>query len=259
MHQKRQMVNVYLGGKLGKLFGEKWTLAVSTPHEAIHAINVNTRGAFKRYLGTEGKSKYYKVGIGGKDKTIGAEELTHKSGSSDIYITPTTRGRNSPGLRIVIGVVLIAAALIFQQYEVAPEAGDLIAGTEAVAGTSPILVAAANIALAVGISLVLGGISQLLSPHQNQGGELGSNYFQGAAAAGAQGGCVPVVYGKALVTPITISIWFNNVDYNTTQSAYVGVLEVAQLNGGGTEFVPVAPVSNQGNTSSNNTADPSIP
>lgn len=252
------MVNVYLGGKLGRLFGEKWSLALNmgTPHEAIHAINVNTRGAFKRYLGAEGKSRYYQVGIGAPEKTIEAKELTHRSGSSDIYITPVVGGRNSGAAKIIAGVIILAVVTYFtlgtgDEAVVAGAGGDF--GGETVAASPSIFAAGGavgNIALSVGVSLVLGGISQLLSPHQQQGGELGSNYFQGAASAGLQGGCVPVVYGLALVSPITISIWFNNVDYNTSQNTYLGTLETAQIPGGGTEFTPAGTVANQGNTSS---------
>jgi len=61
------MTTIHLGGKLGKLFGKKWELLVSSPAEAVHAIDVNTGGAFKRYLAKDGQKKFYKVAVGKKD------------------------------------------------------------------------------------------------------------------------------------------------------------------------------------------------
>lgn len=221
----RQLTNIYLGGALGKRFGEKWTLAVSSPAEAIKAIDINLKGGLSRYLYTEGKNRYYKVALQRRDSLIGREELRNRSGNSDIYILPTVKGSNSGVGKIIVGVVLIVAAVL------------VTIGTFGTA--SPLVLAAADAAFGIGTSLVLGGISQLLAPHAtNNQGELNSNSFAGAVAAGAQGGCVPIVYGKALVSPITISVWFNNIDYNTTNNTYVGGTTVAQLPGGGYQYAP---------------------
>ena len=234
--QSRQLTNIYLGGVLGKRFGEKWTLSVSSVGEAIHAIDVNTRGALVRYL-TDKKDKYYKVALQSKDQLLGEDELRNPVGTRDIYIWPTIRGRNSGWVKIVIGAILIAAAIATNTEWFAlnfPATFNVVAGT------------VSTIAASIGTSLVLGGISQLLAPHQNQNGQLNSNNFQGTVAAGQQGGSVPVVYGKALVAPIPISIWFNAVDWNTTTNAYVGQLQSIGLPGGGMEYVPStpAPVTN---------------
>lgn len=228
---ERKLTNIYLGGALGKRFGEKWSLAVNSPAEAIKAIDINLKGSLKKYLYTEGKNRYYKVALQRRNCLIGRDELRNRSGTSDIYILPTVKGANSGLGKIIVGVVLIAAAIVTQQYELL---GPLISsGAPTLAGY------VVGAAFSIGLSLTLGGISQLLAPHAtNNQGELNSNSFQGAVAAGAQGGCVPVVYGKALVNPITISVWFNNIDYNTTNNTYVGGTTVAQLPGGGYQYAP---------------------
>lgn len=227
---QRQLTNIYLGGVLGKKFGEKWRLAVASPAEALRAIDVNTRGALMRYLSTEGRAKYYKVALHKKDQLLDAEELAHRSGTNDIYVWPTIKGRNSGVGKIFAGIALIALTIA------APYIGlPTLVGSGSILGG-----AIGSIAIGLGTSLILGGISQLLSPHPNQqGGELNSNSFQGTIAAGQQGVPVPVVYGKALVSPIPVSIWFNAVDYNTSANAYIGTLEAVSLPGGGMQYVQV--------------------
>jgi predicted phage tail protein len=235
---QRQLTNIYLGGVLGQKFGEKWRLAVSSPAEAIQAINVNTRGKLIEYLGLEGKSSYYQIALDRKDQFIEASELRNRSGSCDIYILPAIQGQSSGWGKILIGAVLIAAVVVSQQYELL----GYTAGVNGAAGTTAAWATTTyGIVAAVGTSLLLGGISQLLAPHKNQQGELNSNSFQGTIAAAQQGGPVPVCYGKALISPSPISIWFTAVDWNTTANAYVGTLQAVNLPGGGTEYISVAP------------------
>lgn len=50
------MVNVFLHGKLGKKFGKKWVLEISSPLEAIKAIDAN-RDGFLKYLMEKSKEK----------------------------------------------------------------------------------------------------------------------------------------------------------------------------------------------------------
>ncbi len=240
---QRPLVNVYLGGALGKRFGSKWQLAVSSPAEAMHAIDVNTKGEFRRYLWTTGKHRFYKIALQSKDKLIDPRtESRNRSGSSDIYILPTIAGANSGAGKIIAGVALLA--LLWWN----PAGWFYAAATATSAGG---LTIAGDVALSLGASLILGGISQLLAPHRKDDGELNSNNFQGSIAAGVQGGCVPVVYGTALVAPNPISIWFGAVDYNTTQNAYVGALQLANLPGGGYEYVSLSADANSGSTGGN--------
>lgn len=194
------LTTIHLGGKLGQLFGKRWDLMVSSPAEAIRAIDVNLKGKLRAYLTKQGNSKFYKVGVGKKDCLVGKEELSNRSGRSDIYITPTAKGRSSG-----VGKILAAVALVI----VAIYAPFALPGLTVAQTTAGLYMVAA--------SLAIGGVVQLLTPTPNfnqnaQGDSRGSNLFQGNSAAVSQGGGVGLVYGRALVTPMPVSISFDNTD-----------------------------------------------
>ena len=178
-------VAVHLGGRLGTLFGRMWSLNVNSVAEAIHAININTKGALHQYLAKDNGQRKYVVSLQKKDNSIGEEELKNRIGHSDIYIYPSVRGR-SDGFKIILGAALILVGLF-------------------VPGLGLYGVAL----IGFGASLVLGGITQWLTPTPKQYQQNQSYDFQGNATTVNQGGCVPVVYGRYLVAPLPISIAFN--------------------------------------------------
>jgi len=191
------LTTIHLGGKLGQLFGKRWDLMVASPAEAIRAIDVNLKGGLRKYLFKQGKTKFYKVGVGKKDQLIEEKELRNRSGNSAIYISPVARGKSSG-----FGKILAAVAIAVVTY--------------ATFGTSGIF---ATIGYSAAASLAIGGVVQLLTPtpnfnNNNQGDSRGdgSTFFQGGATAISQGGAIGLVYGRALVTPMPISISTNNTD-----------------------------------------------
>lgn len=217
------MTNVYLTGKLGQIFGKEWKLDVKSPIEAIRAINANTKGKFLEYIG-KNQDKYFKIGLQKKNNLIDKDELKNRSGSSDIYIMPAIKGSNSGVGKILAGIIILVAAFY--------------TGGTALAFLQVPLASA-------GASLVLGGIVQLLTPvpnfDQNSGGnEDGrqSTLFQGNASTIFQGGAVGLVYGRALVAPMPISLSINNNDTDATASTTVGSVEQRELGGGGYEYIP---------------------
>lgn len=197
------LTTIHLGGKLGQLFGKRWDLLVNSPAEAIRAIDINLKGKLRAYLSKEGAKKFYKVGVGKKDCLIDKGELYNRSGNSAIHINPAPRGKASGGLKTIAGVVLMVVGLV-------------LAGPTG--GASTWLTKLGTAMAFAGASLAIGGIVQLLTPVPNfnnnpEGGETrGSNLFGGNASAITQGGAVGLVYGRALVTPMPVSISFDNKD-----------------------------------------------
>ncbi len=234
-----ELTHVVLVGSLGRAPGVErtdWHLDVKSVAEAIRAININTQGALERYLRGPARDRTYRIALQKRDNIIDPKEAAHRSGRSTIYIMPTIRGRNSGIGKVLAGVALIAIAVLSQQYELMPYAWSMVGGTAwATAGT---------IVMGFGISMVLGGIAQMLtptpqgpnaSPEQAQ-----STSFPGNAASVVQGGCVPVVYGRALVSPIPVSITVTNNNVSTTDTGTDGSVVATPLEGGGTQYEPGA-------------------
>jgi predicted phage tail protein len=202
---------IYLGGKLGQIFGKEWNLCVNSPAEAIRAIDVNTKGKLKDYLYKQGTGKFYKIAIRDKKNILTKAELKNRSGHQDIFILPTARGRSS-GLGKILAAIALIVAVVYLGPLVGIEA--VAAGAEGNLG-SALYSALISSAVALGV----GGVVQLLTPipnfNQDNSATKGSNLFQGNATAIAQGGAVGIVYGRALVAPMPVSIATENFDQST--------------------------------------------
>ena len=206
-------VKVY--GPLAKFVGQRRFLAeISSAGEAVRMLLANFPG-LERHMADQ----HYKVIVDGYDSDL--EELNHPA-SQTIKIVPVLGGAGGGVGKIIAGVALIAAAIVF-----APAgAGFLGAGLGATAGTFT-LGAAASVAIgAIGASLVLGGVSQLLSPTP-QIGSIGpastaggfrptttegtemdpqeSYSFSGIQNTSRMGLPVPLVYGETIVGSVVIS------------------------------------------------------
>jgi predicted phage tail protein len=209
-----KLTKVFLHGRLGKLYGKEWSLAVRSPAEAIRAINANTQGKLRNQLYKEGTSKFYKVCLGNPKNALDKTEIVNLSGNVPIHIVPVAKGRNSGIGKIIAGAALIAMAVFMP-------------GTMgAVAGFFGSGVTGGMVALSVGMmgaSLILGGVTQMLTPtpnfNQNSDGDgRGSNLFQGNSVVTTQGSAVGLVYGRMMVTPMPVSVAFDNYDQAGTPS-----------------------------------------
>jgi predicted phage tail protein len=193
--QNTKPVNIFLEGKLGKLFGRKWSLCVASPAEALQAININTKGKLKEYLLNDGAKKFYKVALQKKDNLINPkEEIKNPSGQSDIYFIPTIKGASSGTGKIIAGVVLIIVGVLTLKF-----------------GIGGYLITA-------GIGMILGGVVQLMTPVPKMAqpsaevDQRQSYGFQGYSVTIFQGSSVGIVYGKSLVAPMPISASMENID-----------------------------------------------
>lgn len=185
------MTTVYLYGHLGRHFGHRWNLEVASPAEAVRALIAN-RPDFERYL-IEHSTLGYRVFIG-PDPLRGPAHLGDPVGRQAIKLVPVIAGSKEGGINIILGAVLIAAAIITFQYELLPFALTTTAG----------LTAAGSVVVGVGFmgaGLVLGGISQLLmgAPKSPEPSERPENkpsfFFNGPVNTTQQGQPVPVCYG----------------------------------------------------------------
>lgn len=216
-------VKVY--GPLAKFVGQRRFLAeINSAGEAVRMLLANFPG-LERHMADQ----HYKVIVDGYDSDL--DEL-HNPASQTIKIVPVLGGAGGGVGKILAGVALIAAAIV-----IGPAAGGFLGlgaglggATGAGAAVSMGLVggAFATAVGAVGAALVLGGVSQLLSPtpqigqigpastgggggfrpKTTEGTELDpqeSYSFSGIQNTSRMGLPVPVVYGETVVGSVVIS------------------------------------------------------
>lgn len=223
------MNTVHLHGELGERFGREWQLEVSTPAEVFRAIEANRPGLRNFLIESSSQGVGYRVIVGERDIEVG--ELVHPLGAASLTIVPVVAGAGKGLLGIVAG----AALIYFSGGMAAPL---IAAGWSATAAAM-----VGSVAMSVGISLVLGGVSQMLvktpqappaavmqeispMPTDIAGGAVGSGSGGGgsitaAAAAAApeaknsyffagplnrtqQGGPVPVGYGRLIIGSVVV-------------------------------------------------------
>lgn len=199
---------IKLTGNLGRRFGRIHRLAVETPAEAIRALCTLHKGlrAAMEQAGAE-----YRVLIN-REPINDFERELHLMGGDTYTIAPVTRGGKSVLGRIIAGVALIALSFV-PGLNVAIWAG----ATMTYAG----------VAFAMGVSMVLGGVVQLLTPmpKMNDPREDDKNtpntQFSGPVNTQAQGHPVPVCYGELVVGSAVISAGLST-GFDTGGSASFG-------------------------------------
>jgi predicted phage tail protein len=183
---------IKLYGKLAKFIGHRVLEAdVATAAEAVRFLLANWPEAEAHM-----NDQHYRVSIGTYD--IDLEELHHPAGAAPISFVPVVAGAGAVG-RIIAGVLLVAVAIAFPLIGV---------GAAAIAAGTTVGAVSASIAL-TGLSLIIGGISQLLTPtptiSKDEGDPRKSFSFSGIQNVSRAGVPVPVVYGETLVGSVVIS------------------------------------------------------
>jgi predicted phage tail protein len=192
-----RVIKVY--GSLAKFLGQRsFRAAVSTPAEAMRFLVANFPGLREHMA-----EKYYKVGVGKIDLDVGdqPEQLHYPTGKAEaIRIVPVIGGAKGGGglFKAIIGIALIALTVVTGGFGGAA-IGLFGAGTIAV-GTA---------AIGIGASLVLSGVSQMLTPTpktlEDQSDPSKSYNFSGIQNVTRQGVPVPICYGEVLVGSVVIS------------------------------------------------------
>jgi predicted phage tail protein len=177
-------------GRLAKfLKRRKFTAEVATAAEAVRFLLANFP-----HLEPELAQGHYRVSVGGSE--LAEDELHHPAGMQEIRIVPVVSGAGAVG-RIIAGVALVALAIINPF------------GAAAIFGT-----AISTIVGGIGVSLVLGGVAQLLTPvpkASDDNDPRKSYSFSGIQNTSRQGVPVPIVYGETVVGSVTISAGIDTV------------------------------------------------
>lgn len=178
------MRTVRLYGHLGQQFGRSHELDVRTPAEAIRALSAN----FAKFAKVIADGQW-RVLVGGKAQTL---EQIQDPLFADISIVPAVTGASGVG-KIILGAALIALAIF-------------------VPGSTAFTVALASTAKAIGTSLLISGVSEVLFPPpslgsgENERPENRPSYiFNGPVNTSGQGNPVPLCYGRVRVGSQVIS------------------------------------------------------
>jgi predicted phage tail protein len=202
----------YLGGQCRFEFD-----GCSSPAQAIKALCVNFPGLEKWFLESESNGMAFRV-------TRSFEKITNESqeglllpwSDREVFsIAPVIVGAKKffrKARKIITGVVLIAAAIIF-----AP-AGAAILGFAGAGGGLTIAgiglsAAVAGAVASIGVALVISGVADLIAPMPKMGNftsgpeatRLESFTFSGIVNTSKQGMAVPICYGRAFVGSAVIS------------------------------------------------------
>jgi predicted phage tail protein len=195
---------IKLYGALAKFIGHRVLEAdVSSAAEAVRFLVTNWP-ELEQHMADQ----HYRVSVGRYD--LAEDELHDPVGAQDIRIVPVVVGAGGLG-RILAGIALIAVSFML------PGAGAFGAvsmfGQAATAGG--FLTGLGTAVSLVGASLVLGGISQLLTPTpkatQSDQDPRKTYNFSGVQQTSRQGTPVPIVYGKTLVGSVVISAGVDTV------------------------------------------------
>lgn len=183
---------IYLSGSLANQFGRRhvYDLDSGTTKEAFSALK-NTLEGFEQFIRSQSK-KGIRYAIFRNRENIGEDDFSRK-GTNEIRIIPVIDGRKRQGIgQIVVGAVLIVASYY---------AGPL----------GPTLFGA-------GVSMVAGGVVQMLSPQAKklESAEANPSYaFGGPTNVSAAGHIVGIGYGERMIGGAIISAGIYAEDHST--------------------------------------------
>lgn len=163
------MKNIRLSGKLATDFGNE-----------IHYFEVEYPQMLLRALIHRMGSKFQRLMVNGK-YALGYD----KANPNNYYLIPNVKGAGGGIGKIIIGVVIVVVAVVFQQYW----------------------------AIGLGLSLALAGVTEMMAGSPSTGDYLDAEtpenkpsfVFNGPVNVQEQGGPVPLVYGRIRTGSTVIS------------------------------------------------------
>lgn len=174
-----QLRTIRLYGKLGAKYGRVHQLAVRNAREAVRALCVLFPGFEQELRGAHARGVAYSVFIG--KENIGREKLEFPPGREDIRIAPVLTGSKRGGvLQTIVGIVLVVVGA-FTSW------------------------AGGGVLISVGVSMIAGGVTQMLSPQpkglsaKDSAANSSSYNFNGPVNTSAQGRPVGLLYGLMIV------------------------------------------------------------
>ena len=173
---------VRLLGDLGERYGAEHTYYdLRTPADAVKLLCINIPELQEELIHAHDHGIGYRLIQA--DTDLGYEDLHLPIGSNDLILTPVITGSGGSTGQILVGVGLVAFSIL----TAGAGAGFLGLGAGLTAGTFT-LGSAASVAIgAIGASLILGGVSQMLSPQPTIPSLSGANRLSSAESTSTDG------------------------------------------------------------------------
>ncbi len=195
------MRRIVFHGPLISRFGREFKFKAHNSRKMLLAARHLLNGFEKYMMEAHKQGLTFAVFVGDKNKrNVSKEELEIDASSQNIHLVPVIIGSKRAGLfQTVLGVALIAVATI------------MTSGAALGFGAGFAAAGAWGIAAAIGASMALGGVVQMLSPQQTglrmrQDPDNKPSYaFGGPVNTTAQGNPVGVLYGSREIGGAIIS------------------------------------------------------
>lgn len=201
------MKTIKLYGHLGKQFGKVHKYYVNTPIEATQLLSANYKGFREALMDFNGG---YRVVVGKEDVCV--DDLNNPFGSEVIKIVPIVSGQGGGLVNIIMGATLMYFSGGFGSSVVAEMSTMEGMTLEGMNMAVTIQGYAASALSNLGMSMILGGISQMLyvapPPPARQAV---SGAFDGAVNTTRQGVPIAVGYGELIVGSAVISAGLTSV------------------------------------------------
>lgn len=184
-------IKVFLHGALGKLFKKCWDLNVSSPREAVRAIDTNTGGKLKMFL-LKNREIFYQIVFDDRSMSDVKQVDAKMENVQELHIVPHVVGASANTISLVGGAILLVAGAILTF-------GGVGAGAFAAAGVSLML---------GGAVMLVSGIIGLLSPQPKpqedvkKGGR--SFLLDPSINTIKNGDPIPVAYGRLIIPGLSI-------------------------------------------------------
>jgi predicted phage tail protein len=189
------MKTILLYGELEKRFGKEHKFLVRNAAEAFRAMAANIVGFSEFMSSAHTYGVGFRVFVGGSAIKDYPETHNPSSDKDIIRLVPVIMGSGGGIFKILLGAVLVVAGIVVS----AP-----------VLGNNPEL---GGPMISAGVGLIIGGVAQLLTnlppTGQTGSGNKSSYLFNGPVNSTAQGGAVPVGYGRLVIGSVIISAGIN--------------------------------------------------
>lgn len=195
------MRTVVFHGPLAEKFGSTFEFSASSVAEVCRALTVMVPG-FEKYM-MESKDNDMEFAILVDDENYEESQLANPLGAvKEVHFVPVIGGAKKEGiLQTIVGAVLIVVGAVIGYFF----------------GWTGIGAVVGKAMIGAGISMIVGGVVQMLSPQPKSSqaekkDDPTSYLFNGAVNVSAQGASVPVLYGESFVGSVVVSAGISATD-----------------------------------------------